>query len=254
MFLPPASLRPRIAPTEPCTVRLAVRRADMTMLRGVVHDPTARRMGGVAGHAGLFSTAADLSIFCRMLLDGGSVQGRAHPLAADGREDDDAGDAAGRAERARPRLGHRLVVLVEPRRAAAARLVRPHGLHRHVALDRSGDARCSSCSCRTACIPDGKGDVTPLRAQVATIVGVGDHRRAVGGGARAADDRPRLRRRRRRAGARAGGRAGADRARRAARRQASRRSRASASAWSPITPAARATARRRSICSSPRRT
>src|SRR6476619_7399588 len=41
------------------------------MLRGVVHDPTARRLGGVAGHAGLFSTAADLSIFCRMLLDGG---------------------------------------------------------------------------------------------------------------------------------------------------------------------------------------
>ena len=43
------------------------------MLRGVVHDPTARRMGGVAGHAGLFSTAADLTIFCRMLLSGGTV-------------------------------------------------------------------------------------------------------------------------------------------------------------------------------------
>ena len=39
------------------------------MLRGVVHDPTARRMSGVAGHAGLFSTAADLAIFCRMLLE-----------------------------------------------------------------------------------------------------------------------------------------------------------------------------------------
>ena len=45
------------------------------MLRGVVHDPTARRMGGVAGHAGLFSTAADLAIFCRMLLDGGDYRG-----------------------------------------------------------------------------------------------------------------------------------------------------------------------------------
>ena len=45
------------------------------MLRGIVHDPTARRMGGVAGHAGLFSTAADLAIFCRMLLDGGVVPG-----------------------------------------------------------------------------------------------------------------------------------------------------------------------------------
>jgi len=45
------------------------------MLRGVVHDPTARRMGGVAGHAGVFSTAEDLSRFCRMLANGGSVDG-----------------------------------------------------------------------------------------------------------------------------------------------------------------------------------
>ena len=43
------------------------------MLRGRVHDPTARRMGGVAGHAGLFSTAGDLARFCRMLLDGGAL-------------------------------------------------------------------------------------------------------------------------------------------------------------------------------------
>jgi uncharacterized protein YbbC (DUF1343 family) len=41
------------------------------MLRGVVHDPTARRMGGVAGHAGLFSTADDLAKFAQALLDGG---------------------------------------------------------------------------------------------------------------------------------------------------------------------------------------
>jgi uncharacterized protein YbbC (DUF1343 family) len=65
-FRPAASLLPRIAPTE---------KVDGQMLRGVVHDPTARRMGGVAGHAGLFSTAADLSIFCRMLLDGGIYHG-----------------------------------------------------------------------------------------------------------------------------------------------------------------------------------
>ncbi len=38
------------------------------MLRGVVHDPTARRMGGVAGHAGLFSTADDLAMFAQELL------------------------------------------------------------------------------------------------------------------------------------------------------------------------------------------
>ncbi len=50
----------RIAPTEVL--------ADQTVLRGVVHDPTARRLGGVAGHAGLFTTAADLARFCRMFL------------------------------------------------------------------------------------------------------------------------------------------------------------------------------------------
>ncbi len=39
------------------------------MLRGVVHDPTARRMGGVAGHAGLFSTADDVAVYAQNLLD-----------------------------------------------------------------------------------------------------------------------------------------------------------------------------------------
>ncbi|HEV2721447.1 MAG TPA: serine hydrolase, partial [Thermoanaerobaculia bacterium] len=53
----------RIAPTE---------FADGVMLRGVVHDPTARRMGGVAGHAGLFTTVGDLAKFARMLLRGGA--------------------------------------------------------------------------------------------------------------------------------------------------------------------------------------
>ncbi|HEU4887824.1 MAG TPA: exo-beta-N-acetylmuramidase NamZ domain-containing protein [Thermoanaerobaculia bacterium] len=50
-------LSSRIAPTE-------------SGLRGVVHDPTARRMGGVAGHAGMFTTAADLAKFARAVLDG----------------------------------------------------------------------------------------------------------------------------------------------------------------------------------------
>src|SRR6185436_5388920 len=44
-------------------------------LRGVVHDPTAQRMDGVAGHAGLFTTAADLARFSRMLLNGGNGEG-----------------------------------------------------------------------------------------------------------------------------------------------------------------------------------
>jgi uncharacterized protein YbbC (DUF1343 family) len=46
------------------------------MLQGVVHDPRARALGGVAGHAGLFSTAPDLARLCQMLVDGGVVDGR----------------------------------------------------------------------------------------------------------------------------------------------------------------------------------
>jgi uncharacterized protein YbbC (DUF1343 family)/CubicO group peptidase (beta-lactamase class C family) len=62
-FNPPAAWKERIAPTE-------IEEND-TPWHGVVHDPTARYMGGVAGHAGLFTTAADLSRFAQMLLDGG---------------------------------------------------------------------------------------------------------------------------------------------------------------------------------------
>ena len=73
-FNPPSSLRPRIAPTEPCAPLAWPCGGDgAVMLRGRVHDPTARRMGGVAGHAGLFSTAGDLARFCRMLLAGGAL-------------------------------------------------------------------------------------------------------------------------------------------------------------------------------------
>jgi uncharacterized protein YbbC (DUF1343 family)/CubicO group peptidase (beta-lactamase class C family) len=69
MFQPPASLVPRIAPTE----RLPVKTGQP--LRGVVHDPTARNMGGIAGHAGLFSTADDLARFAQMMLNGGELNG-----------------------------------------------------------------------------------------------------------------------------------------------------------------------------------
>jgi uncharacterized protein YbbC (DUF1343 family)/CubicO group peptidase (beta-lactamase class C family) len=60
-FNPPASWRTRIAPTEYAE--------GGRMLRGVVHDPTARRMGGVAGHAGLFGTADDVAKFAQAILD-----------------------------------------------------------------------------------------------------------------------------------------------------------------------------------------
>jgi uncharacterized protein YbbC (DUF1343 family)/CubicO group peptidase (beta-lactamase class C family) len=62
-FVPPAAWRAKIAPTQ--------YDENEHMLRGDVHDPTARRMGGVAGHAGLFSTADDLAKFAQVLLNGG---------------------------------------------------------------------------------------------------------------------------------------------------------------------------------------
>lgn len=72
-FLPmnekvPAKELARIAPTE-------VINNGATVWRGVVHDPTARHMGGVAGHAGLFSTAHDVARYARMLLNSGELDG-----------------------------------------------------------------------------------------------------------------------------------------------------------------------------------
>ena len=61
-FNPPARVRERVAPTEFTNGHLLV---------GEVHDPRARALGGVAGHAGLFSTASDLARICRMLTAGG---------------------------------------------------------------------------------------------------------------------------------------------------------------------------------------
>ena len=67
-FRPPAPLRNRIAPTEVAPPR-------GYPLRGEVHDENAYALGGVAGHAGLFSSAADLSIFAQTLLNGGQYAG-----------------------------------------------------------------------------------------------------------------------------------------------------------------------------------
>ncbi|MFF3558474.1 serine hydrolase domain-containing protein [Streptomyces sp. NPDC002574] len=68
-YNPPASWLPRIAATE--DQRRPWGRLDRGMLRGSVHDENAYAMGGVAGHAGLFSTAWDLALLCRSLLDAG---------------------------------------------------------------------------------------------------------------------------------------------------------------------------------------
>ncbi|OGL14020.1 MAG: hypothetical protein A3F92_12260, partial [Candidatus Rokubacteria bacterium RIFCSPLOWO2_12_FULL_71_22] len=65
-FRPPVTAHARIAPTQ---------WANGHLLVGEVHDPRARALGGVAGHAGMFSTAADVARICRMLLRGGSLDG-----------------------------------------------------------------------------------------------------------------------------------------------------------------------------------
>ncbi len=65
-FLPPDSLRPRIAPTE---------QRDGEWMMGDVHDPRSFAMGRVAGHAGLFSTAADLATYGQMMLGQGTLGG-----------------------------------------------------------------------------------------------------------------------------------------------------------------------------------
>lgn len=67
-FLPSPLLRARIAPTE-------INPDTGLPFRGVVHDPTARYMGGIAGHAGLFTTADDLAKYAEMLLAMGEHDG-----------------------------------------------------------------------------------------------------------------------------------------------------------------------------------
>ena len=68
MFTPDTSLKFRIAPTEIDTARGG-------LVWGKVHDENANAIGGVAGHAGLFSTAPDLAVFAQMLLNGGIYDG-----------------------------------------------------------------------------------------------------------------------------------------------------------------------------------
>src|SRR5262249_15572924 len=63
-FNPGEKLKPRVAPTGP---------RNGKVIHGNVHDPRSFAMGGVAGHAGLFSTADDLARYARMLLHGGTL-------------------------------------------------------------------------------------------------------------------------------------------------------------------------------------
>jgi uncharacterized protein YbbC (DUF1343 family)/CubicO group peptidase (beta-lactamase class C family) len=172
MFLPPASLRTRIAPTERCRPAgwpcVGPDGTDVPFLRGVVHDPTARRMHGVAGHAGLFSTAADLSRFCRMLLNGGSL-GPARILSppAVARMASPSTPAGMRDVRG---LGWDIDSTYSSNRGELF----PIGSFGHTGF--TGTSLWLEPQTRSYVIflsnrvhPDGKGDVTPLRARVATV-------------------------------------------------------------------------------------
>jgi uncharacterized protein YbbC (DUF1343 family)/CubicO group peptidase (beta-lactamase class C family) len=176
-FNPAAGLRPRIAPTEK-------RRGQMNYLgdsdegagpqgeqwlRGQVHDPTSFRMNGVAGHAGLFSTAADLAIFCQMILNGGTYNGirilspmgvatmtRPRAIA-------DNGSARG--------LGWDIATSFSSNKGDLF----PLGPFGHTGftgtsiwIDPASDSFVIFLSNRVH--PDGKGDVGPLRGRVASIV------------------------------------------------------------------------------------
>jgi uncharacterized protein YbbC (DUF1343 family) len=169
MFNPPASLAPRVAPTESCTrYGWPCQGPDMSMLRGLVHDPTARRMGGVAGHAGLFGTAADLASFCRMLLNGGVHDGARilSPLAVEKMTNPATPDL----EPNTRGLGWDIDSAFSSNRGELL----PIGSFGHTGftgtsiwIDPATGLYVVFLSNRVH--PDGKGDVTPLRARVATV-------------------------------------------------------------------------------------
>jgi uncharacterized protein YbbC (DUF1343 family)/CubicO group peptidase (beta-lactamase class C family) len=177
-FLPPSSWTPRIAPTEACDPlawpcrpaagEAATAPGREAFLRGVVHDPTARRMDGVAGHAGLFSTAADLSRFCRMLLGGGRL-GAARILSA-----------ATVARMTSPSTPPELRAVrglgwdIDSPYSSNRGELFPIGSYGHTGftgtslwLDPGSKSYVIFLSNRVH--PDGKGDVTPLRARIATV-------------------------------------------------------------------------------------
>jgi uncharacterized protein YbbC (DUF1343 family)/CubicO group peptidase (beta-lactamase class C family) len=139
------------------------------MLLGKVHDPTAYRMNGVAGHAGLFSTADDLARYCQMLLNGGLIDGKrvmsAQTIAKMTAPYVVSEDGATRG------LGWDMNTSFSSNRGELF----PLGSFGHTGftgtsiwIDRVSQTFVVFLSNRVH--PDGKGDVTPLRARVATVV------------------------------------------------------------------------------------
>ncbi len=139
------------------------------ILRGEVHDPTSYRMGGVAGHAGLFSTADDLARFCQMLLNGGILDGKR--ILSSGTVARMTAPIVVSEDGATRGLGWDMNTGFSSNRGEFF----PLGSFGHTGftgtslwIDRVSQTFVVFLSNRVH--PDGKGDVTPLRAKVATVV------------------------------------------------------------------------------------
>ena len=171
-----ANKKTRVAPTENIKGQNSYLGAkfegdDKTgeqMLRGQVHDPTAFRMGGVAGHAGLFSTADDLARYCQMLLNGGVLDSK-RILSAQTIAKMTAPYVVSETGATRG-LGWDMNSSFSANRGEFF----PLGSFGHTGftgtsiwIDRVTNTFVVFLSNRVH--PDGKGDVTPLRAKVATI-------------------------------------------------------------------------------------
>ena len=169
-FLPAAARRSVIAPTQFCTAYgWPCDGPDQILLHGIVHDPTARRMGGVAGHAGLFGSAEDLSRYARMLLRGGEIDGqRVLSPAGVTRMTSTATPPAMNVQRG---LGWDIDSSYSANRGD----LYPIGSFGHTGF--TGTSIWIDPVSRTYVVlltnrvhPDGKGDATPVRSKVATIV------------------------------------------------------------------------------------
>ncbi len=131
MYRPPKTLWSWIAPTE------IDNNLRHRLVQGEVHDENAYSIGGVSGHAGVFSTSPDLAAFCQMMLNGGVYGAPAHPET---RHDCGIHDTAAAIKR------HTHAGLGGAHRGRLERTLfleayfRPHRLHRHVDLDRSRSA------------------------------------------------------------------------------------------------------------------
>lgn len=176
-FNPGGNLRSRIAPTEKRRGQLSylgdtgadAGAAGEQWLRGEVHDPTSFRMKGVAGHAGLFSTADDLAIFCQMLLNGGLYNGARvlSPMTIAAMTQPHAVAESGAARG----LGWDITTSFSTNKGDLF----PLGSFGHTGftgtsiwIDPASDSFVIFLSNRVH--PDGKGDVASLRGRVASIV------------------------------------------------------------------------------------